>query len=138
MPTFASIGFNPTTKELSIKNNAGHMGESPFKLNDIGVKIKVTSSTTLEYETVPKNGNSAFVTEGLELKFNFPGKNKNAEMHFGVEENKFRLKWVGSDDIRVNHSDPQPEGILLMEEQIMSFELLNADKYLVIRYHKAM
>lgn len=137
---FSMIEFSPKDKKLSIKNNAGDIEGSPFILNTKGVKIKVINSITLEYQTVPvpQNEDTAFTTEGFELKLKLLGNTENTKMFFGDIDGEFHLSWVGSDDIRVNYDDPLPNGILLMEGQILSFEILNTDEYLVIRHHKSL
>jgi hypothetical protein len=53
-----------------------------------------------------------------------------------TNSNKFHLSWIGSDDIRVNVV--APSGLLLMENQILSFKIEDNDKFLVIRYHDAI
>lgn len=157
--SFTKIGFDPDAKELYIENGTNADGEpiyvagSPFDLSAKGVKINVTSPTTLSCLVVEKNGKPAFSTEGFELKLDFKGDDDNANMNFGMlttnlgnnpisalalsTQNKFHLLWIGSDDIRVNHTEP-PKGILLMEEEVLSFEILDTDKYLVIRYHESI
>jgi hypothetical protein len=159
MPTFnfKTIGFNPTTGELSIKDaNGSHLViqeepliKSPFNLSTTGVKLEVINSTTVD---IVLSQGVPFVTKNFELKLKWKGNTYNSNMNFGAmkhtsvgdesifyekkipNEDKFHLSWIGSDDIRVNNT--RPGGILLMEGEEMSFEIVDESgkKYLIIRY----
>jgi hypothetical protein len=157
MPTFnfETIGFNPSTGELSIKDiNDNHviiqeepLIKSPFNLSTTGVKLKDINQTT---GTIDFSEGTTFATKKFELKLKWKGNKYNANMNFGalqtnigeapiapgtiVGESFFHLLWIGSDDIRVNNS--RPSGILLLEGGTVFFKIVTEEniKYLIIKY----
>lgn len=146
---FNSIEFNSATKELSFHPTDASLPITKYKLHKKAVKVQI-SGDQADIET---GVIGAFPTEGFELKLDFIGSNKNSDLFFGNMGtvctipfqsknyevgvlNKFHLLWIGSDDIRNNlNGEPEPLGFLLMEDQEVSFEIQENDKYLVIRYH---
>lgn len=146
---FDSINFNPDTKELSIKYN-GSVVLGPFNLSTTAVKLKVVrvdEQTKVFLETA---SSGSFSVEDFELKINFLSSGHRANLLFdtlnsdcfssidtneliGIKD-QFHALWIGVDDIR--NTFTSPNGLLLMERKVTSFEIVN--NFLVLKYHSSI
>lgn len=148
---FSEITFAPETKEMTIKNGTATVA-GPFDLSCKAVKVKVTkdANNDLNYETETTTTIGGFATDGYVCKMRFEGATNNASMLFGNlsetwdaplgnssptfgHKDEFSAIVIGAEDIRNNRN--APKALLVMQDQVLSFEIDNSNNLLNVRYH---